>query len=137
MFSFSHKMRRLNLFELIFQGVVSHRVISGRSSLLSFSLRIWWGSSKTLPRVWRKPARCDAGVLFLLQHRALNHGSLQRRRSSLLSPLQPRPYLTLTDGTDFSFIPTCVSIIKKQKQPTKIHLLPKDVLSMFFSLIPS
>ncbi len=27
--------------------------------------RIWWESSKTLPRVWRKPVRCDAGVQFL------------------------------------------------------------------------
>lgn len=25
--------------------------------------RIWWESSKMLPRVWRKPVRCDTAVL--------------------------------------------------------------------------
>ncbi|CAJ1082328.1 COMM domain-containing protein 3 isoform X2 [Xyrichtys novacula] len=46
------------------------------------SYRIWWESSKTLPRVWRKPVRCDAGVPFPRLF-CTNFCSFQLRFSSL------------------------------------------------------
>lgn len=51
------------------------RTCSWLKVINDFVCRIWWGSSKTLPRVWRKPVRCDAGVQFPPQSTELHHFS--------------------------------------------------------------
>ncbi|XP_035538292.1 COMM domain-containing protein 3 isoform X2 [Morone saxatilis] len=46
--------------------------------------RIWWGSSKTLPRVWRKPVRCDVPVSCFLAFSAPQSTELQQIPAALL-----------------------------------------------------